>query len=270
MVQKTLNKTDKVLITKFSSLTNAIINSIPFGIIAFNRKGDVILNNQKHCLIESINTMSTSSYNILNDPVIKEQGFEGQLKDVLKGKSFEMIVPKFHNIEGAVFSIHLTGLPLIDSTGRIDGGILIIDDIAWALKKEDMLRKQKTYYESIFNNHPVATITVNIEKKIVTANKAFLRFVDFTLSDIIGKDFASLIVPDKEPEFFEVIDQDKMSNKNRTATAKLKGKNGTIINVKVKSYPITIDNKVNGSFIVYTFQNLEIDAEDNQEITNHE
>ena len=63
-------------------------------------------------------------------------------------------------------------------------------------KKADLdLKLQKEYYESLINNVPFATVTLDMNHKIVDCNQAFESMFGFTQSEVLLQDLDTLIAP---------------------------------------------------------------------------
>ena len=176
-----------------NQLTRVVLNSIPYGIIAFDAKGKVIVDNKKHWLINvsdpnpvqkdgiessSVNAPHTLLNNIINHPALKENGIDIKLKELIAGKSFEMILPNCRNILGKTVALHLTGVPIVNSSSNIVGGILVVDDVTRYLKEDNRLRTQKQLYKARVNSLPNTPVIFDNENKGLTTNPLFQRGIE--------------------------------------------------------------------------------------------
>ena len=178
---------------ELNQLTPDILKSIPYGIIAFDAKGKIIVDNNKHWLINAKasnwspndvfklapdNSLVTWVNDFINQPAINESGVDVKIKDLLVGKSFEMILPKCRNTLNKTVVLHLTGVPLINSSGTIIGGLLVIDDVTRYFKEDNRIRTHKQLYEARFNDLSNTQVIPDNENKIVTANPTFQNEIE--------------------------------------------------------------------------------------------
>lgn len=210
---------------ELNQLTPDILKSIPYGIIAFDAKGKIIADNNKHWLINAKasnwstkdvfnlapdNSLVTLLNDFINQPAIKETGVEVKIKELLVGKSFEMIPPKCRNTLNKSVVLHLTGVPLINSSGKIIGGLLVIEDVSRYFKVGNRISTQMQLYETRLNNFANAQVILDNENKTVAANMAFKKEIEKLnilqeLVKEIGKELRNpLSIIKKSADFLEV------------------------------------------------------------------
>jgi nitrogen-specific signal transduction histidine kinase len=178
---------------ELNQLTPDILKSIPYGIIAFDANGKIVADNHKHWLINNkISNLSpkdlfnftpdNSLINLLNDfinqPAIKETEFEVKIKELLVGKSFEIILPKCRNTLNKLVVLQITGVPLINSSSNIIGGLLLIDDITRYFKEDNRIKTQKQLYEARFNDLSNTKVILDCQNKITEADSAFQKEIE--------------------------------------------------------------------------------------------
>jgi nitrogen-specific signal transduction histidine kinase len=178
---------------ELNQLTPDILKSIPYGIIAFDAKGKIIADNNKHWLINAKasnwspkdvfklapdNSFVTLLNDFINQPAIKETGVEVKIKELLVGKSFEMILPKCQNTLNKSVVLHLTGVPLINSSGNIIGGLLVIDDVSRYFKAGNRISTQMQLYEPRLNDFANTQVVLDNENKIVATNPVFQKEIE--------------------------------------------------------------------------------------------
>jgi len=175
-----------------NQLIPVILNCVPYGIIAFDAKGKIVADNNKHWLInhnvlkwsldarvELIpdDTIVTLLKDFLNQPAIREAGIDVKLKELLIGKSFEMILPKCRNTLNKAVVIHLTGFPLINTSGNIIGGLLFIDDLTRYLKEDNRSKSKKPLFDSqanVLSNPQV----IFYENKVVKTKPVYQKEIE--------------------------------------------------------------------------------------------
>jgi PAS domain S-box-containing protein len=148
---------------------------------------------------------------------LRELGFTGEytkgkfVKDFVPEELFQVLEPFYHdalngnknsiefNFNGkAYYSIFLP----LTINNKIEGGIIITQNITKRKKAEEELRKSESLYRTIAENFPNGSITVyNREMKIVKVDGLILKEFGFKKEDIEGK-FIKELLPD---EIYEKI-----------------------------------------------------------------
>lgn len=108
------------------------------------------------------------------------------------------------------------------------------------------------HYNKMFSNSPDGICLINNENKIVSINPAFEKLFKFNKDEVIGEDIDELIVPqNKIPEVKETFR--KLGNNSKVIDMEDNRltKNKDILSVRVISYPIKVENKIKGHYIIY-------------------
>jgi PAS domain-containing protein len=80
---------------------------------------------------------------------------------------------------------------------NVYGTIYIFRDISDRKEAESMIRQQKQYLEVLVNTSPVAIVTLDLEKKVLSHNTQFCTLFGYSSDEILGQDLDSLLIPDK-------------------------------------------------------------------------
>jgi len=103
----------------------------------------------------------------------------------------------------------------------------------------------------MFNNSPDGICLINNQNEIVRVNLAFEELFKYSQKEVKGKNIDELIVPkekiQKVKEIFRKLNNSEVLNLEDIRLTK----NNKQLNVRIISYPITIENKVSGHYIVY-------------------
>ena len=103
----------------------------------------------------------------------------------------------------------------------------------------------------LFNNSPDAIVILDSNGIIVDINEAFIWLFGYSRVEAIGKDIDNLVVTDLQKEqakelFNRVIKQERVEINLKRQT-----KDGKIIDVHAIAYPVTIDKRTVGNYIIY-------------------
>ncbi len=116
--------------------------------------------------------------------------------------------------------------------------------------KEIQLRKQKIYFQQLFENIPEAIVILDNKDRIIDINPEFTRLFQYTLNEIKNKKINDIIVPSAMS--IEASKFSKMALKGflKVETRRRK-KNGSLVDVSILGTSIIIDQKLNGVFGIY-------------------
>ncbi|MCC6148573.1 MAG: PAS domain S-box protein [Anaerolineaceae bacterium] len=131
------------------------------------------------------------------------------------------------------------------------GAIYIFHDITQRKYAEGDLQRQKQYYEGIFQNNPVAIITLDMDGHIVTCNPAFERLFGYTQVDVIGHKLDALVTP---PDYREqALDFTRRVRRGETVheVTRRRAKSGEMIDVEVFNVPVTVEGESQGILVLF-------------------
>lgn len=141
--------------------------------------------------------------------------------------------------DGTTFEIH--DYPFSD----IDGTPLVLElglDITERKRAEE-------YFQQLFNSSPMGIVMLQNEGKIIRANKGFETLFGFHPDEVYGRYLNELIVPD---HLIKEYNQGLLSKGKIYESETIgKRKDGTLIDVAILSYPIIIDGKQAGAYVIY-------------------
>ena len=108
-------------------------------------------------------------------------------------------------------------------------------------RSEDILR-QKLFYEAMMESNPIAIVTLDRDKKIISINPAFQKLFGYSQKEVVGKDVDKLIAnPDAPEESFDIT-QKVFQGSTIHEFGKRKCKDGQLVDVEIFGEQI----KVNG------------------------
>src|SRR5574340_87562 len=131
------------------------------------------------------------------------------------------------------------------------GMIYIFHDIAERKTSEVELQRQKQYFEAIFQNSPVAIVTLDLSNRIVTSNPTFEYLFGFSSTEAAGRKLDDLILPpefhDKTFEYTRRIHRvDVHHEVNRRLT-----KRGEPLDVEIFTVPVVVNSEPLGTLVLF-------------------
>ncbi|MFI5144242.1 MAG: PAS domain S-box protein [Ignavibacteria bacterium] len=123
-------------------------------------------------------------------------------------------------------------------------GSIVINyrDITERKKAEEELLLQKSYFQQLFENSPEGIVLIDNEDRIVNVNKGFERMFQYSLSEIQNKSVNALLVPENLSEQASQMSLFVMKGEVIHKETVRKRKDGSLVDVSILGYPITLGN----------------------------
>ncbi len=83
--------------------------------------------------------------------------------------------------------IRTLAYPMIEESGEVSNIVVLVCDITQFKKTEESLRKSEELYRSLVEGTTDAIVHLDLERRIVSCNQAFLDIFGYNLSEVIGK-----------------------------------------------------------------------------------
>ncbi|MBU0935246.1 MAG: PAS domain S-box protein [Spirochaetes bacterium] len=117
------------------------------------------------------------------------------------------------------------------------------------------------YTRELFGRFPDAVVLIDNDSRIMDLNPGFEQLFGYKRAESIGMDLDSLIVPEADlpaaKELFrKVISQEKVQ-----VTLWRKTSAGSLVEVQAVGYPVTIDRKLVGNYVIYKDLSAQREAE---------
>ncbi|MFK5953988.1 MAG: EAL domain-containing protein [Desulfobacterium sp.] len=124
--------------------------------------------------------------------------------------------------------------------------------IAGDLKhSEESAYKNLVYFRELFMNSPNGIILVGTNRQIIRANQSFATLMGCTIEETTGTDVReAFIAMDCRKEWFQLIER-AMEGETLSLEIQCYHKKGFNIPVAALTYPVTINNNVEGIFVLY-------------------
>lgn len=132
-----------------------------------------------------------------------------------------------------------------DSAGRPVRLLGVNLDVTERKKAAMALEKQEQEYRSLFEENADPIISLDMEGRLVNANKALTDLSGFSKEELTGRAFALLFHPDDVSNVYEhfMASRERIS---RRYEARLVSAAGVVVFVDVTSIPIVVDGEVTG------------------------
>src|SRR6056297_874843 len=120
---------------------------------------------------------------------------------------------------------------------------------------------ESSYGRELFNSMPDSIAVLDNHGNIIDVNKSFEAVFGFSRFEAIGRDIDKLVVPEEEFEtarelFKRVVNQERVETHVKRIT-----KSGELIDFIAIGYPVIIDRKIAGNYVIYKNISREKDAE---------
>jgi PAS domain S-box-containing protein len=198
-------------------------------------------------------------------------------KDELRGKSaLELIAPRDHKriaanmkkiikqgairgveytllrADGSEFPGELSTSVLKDASGNLVGYVTIARDITKRKETEEALDLQRAYFQQLFDNSPDAIVRVDIDNSVVQTNKGFEVLFGYPTEEIKSRLISELIIPEGYREEVSASVRTLLDGEVARKELVRRCKDGRLIDVSAVSYPIHLDGKLVGAYIIYS------------------
>lgn len=197
------------------------------------------------CNRATTQTLKTSYADLIGKNI--EEVFPGVIEPVQKKALTKTQVIPMPSLYGW---FEVTGFPFQDGENQ-QGIIYIFHDIAQRKKAEAEIQRQKQYFESIFQNSPVAIVTLDLNGHIVACNPAFERLFGYTQSEVLGGKLDEMITSqefrDSAFEFSRRVRQGELIH----SVSKRQTRRGELIDVEIFGVPVIVNGQEVGVLNLY-------------------
>jgi len=204
----------------FKRHSDAILNNISEGILELNLKNKVIYANDFAQLLISIREeelLGSCFTDLFDDPHkmrVKE------LIDLIDYGPQEITDDLPLMLNGKMVSLNI--LPVYDEERK--SIIVILNDNTKRRQAEYALKKEKKFSETLVQSSPTFFVAMNSKGKVIMMNEAMLEAIDYSLDEVVGKDYLTVFVPESERDNLSkifnnlVLDRKPTINNNRVLT----------------------------------------------------
>jgi diguanylate cyclase (GGDEF)-like protein/PAS domain S-box-containing protein len=196
----------------FKRHSDAILNNISEGILELNLNSKIIYANHfAHLLIGIGEEELLGSYftDLFDDPHkmrVKE------LIDLIDYGPQEITDDLPLMLNGKMVSLDI--LPVYDEERK--SIIVILNDNTKRRQTEYALKKEKKFSETLVQSSPTFFVAMNSKGKVMMMNEAMLEAIDYSLSEVVGKDYLTVFIPESERDNLSKVFNNLVVNRKPT------------------------------------------------------
>ncbi len=141
--------------------------------------------------------------------------------------------------------------PICNTSGDVEYVVLYLSDITDRKQAEEKILRQQAHFQQLFENAPLAIAIYDRQGGIRRVNKALEKLYRYTEEELLGRSLDDIIVP--LPQEQEIKDiRDKLSEGQSAALESVrKRKDGRLVNVAILCFPVLIDGRPEGAYLIY-------------------
>ena len=134
--------------------------------------------------------------------------------------------------------------------GKPYGTIYIIRDVTERKHGEVEIRRQKQFFEALFQNSPVAIVIIGVDQNIVSWNPAFEKLFGYVQKEVIGKNIDDLVTTSDTYAEAIAYSQKAMETPVR-GTGIRRRKDGILVDVEIFGVPVIVAGETVGALGIY-------------------
>ncbi len=142
-------------------------------------------------------------------------------------------------------------VPVCNVRGDVEYLAAYVTDITERKLTEREILLQKAYFQQLFENSPLGIALYDGECRVRKVNKAFEGLFQYSEVELEGRSLVERIVPLPQRSEAPEIRGELESAKAAQLETVRKRKDGRLVNVAVLSFPVIIDGRPEGAYIVY-------------------
>lgn len=116
-------------------------------------------------------------------------------------------------------------------------------DITERQRTEEALKRSENLFRQLFQNAPVAIVTLDDHDKIVAANRGFTDVFGYTEQEVLYRSLNEVIVPPSEANHAEVLSRDAVQGRSFVVEGNRQHKDGRLVPVMIYGVPVDQGDK---------------------------
>ena len=153
-------------------------------------------------------------------------------------------------LDGKDVDVLITAVPLWRDN-KLSGRIVVVTDLTERKAAEAEVHIQKRYFETLFENNPVATLTLDGSHKISSCNPAFENMFGFTLGEFANASGETLILPDDSQAASLALFERARVDGGVHEIVRRRRKDGQILEVELFAVPVVVTDEQLGLLVLY-------------------
>lgn len=227
-----------------------ILNKLPAAILKFDSEKKLVYFNEKAMNLLNLNENNLGRQSIdLKIAGNSEDRFMDKLNyaaDNKKRIEFKVLIE--NNNLASYYSNYLIPEYEEDNLKTITS-IIPEDELNKKIKNKKI--KQTNQYLQFFNNFPYASVLLNIEEKIINANKEFCLLFGYERDELNNKKLDDLIVSEGKNETARKLSHLVLTGTQVEKQVVRTNSRGEKLNLKLIAFPVLLSNQKMGIFAVY-------------------
>jgi PAS domain S-box-containing protein len=117
---------------------------------------------------------------------------------------------------------------------------------------DELLRREKHYLESLLEITPTAVVTLDLERRVTSWNRAAEELFGYTAAEAIGRKLEDLVArqEDMQAEAAAYYDQLGRGQRFHAVTRRMR-KDGALVDVDLFAVPVTVEDEPTGHLVLY-------------------
>jgi len=191
-------------------LFEALFEQAPISISIYNKDGFLLKANAQYAKNRNLDKEIIGS-NILNDPLMKQCGFDKYMGQILGGDTVYipelcMEEPLNDNEEPRWRSI--SAFPVISNNEPdFEKFVVVGTDITERKKAEEAVRKSEEKFRNTFEYAPIGIVMLSLDGNFLEANQSFCNMIGYFKEELLFLNFANITHPDEQAKDKENIEK---------------------------------------------------------------
>ena len=237
MAQKQLQESER----KFRTY----IENAPVGIFVTDYKGNINEINKHAAKMTDYDKEELLNMSLFDLSVREKREVDYLLKKFRSRGKIEL-EDKFKKKNGNKFYAKVNGIAIGEN--KFLG---FVEDIDRRVKMENRLKKQKVYFEQLFNESTEGIVLLNNKGTVLKVNKFFLNIFEYDRDEVLGANIDELITPEDKKNEGVYYTEEVMDGKDIIDESIRKTKTGEKINVSIHAFPIKLEEGQIGIYGIY-------------------
>ncbi len=159
---------------------------------------------------------------------------------------------RLRHADGRHLWVETTGNPFFDGNQQVAGGIFCVRDISERRRAEEETRLQRAYFQQLFQNSPEGIAMLDGAGRIVGVNKGFENIFQYSRGEAKGQAISEIVVPESlRDESASILSAVSGGETVRLESVRMR-KDGSPVHVSILGYPIVVEGRQVGMYLIYT------------------